>query len=763
MARRSLFHYPEVGAVGYGRLLSALEVDGVLWAAAQKELGGRTGMEVLRLEGDDLVRASLFPDGYVHQPFLFDAEDAPRVAWNEWAGPGWRVCVGAPDLDAGELHDVATVFESDRLCLPPRAVAFGGETWVAWPARREARMVIHVAHGKGEVWDIADGPAVEGDAFRPWLAAGDAGLFLAWDAYRDGAYEVGLAKWDGSGWRTVETLREPGERWMAPKVAVTRGGVYLTWLALREVSDDLGIADHWPLAMLARVSEDGLALVRDPDHPDDDRIAADLRGGLLAVGRYNGYHGLRRNPQLSVSADGGTWLLWESGLETGGAHQGFLAGRPVRADGLGPARVLHRDGYSYAAPAAFGGEALPVAFYNDAGGPPKGLQAARLDLAGVEPFMVEPGYWRRWRVARVPASPRPTRGVAVDGEELHVFWADTHCHSVYSADAEGEVDELIHFARDEAELDAVCILDNDYYPHKAHTEAEWRAHQEFCRHFTREGEFIVFPGYEFTFHRDDLTPDFNHRTVIYARPGGRIVRRHDADGHTDVKLLATLRDSGAMLWPHHWPYKLLDTSIERNVEILSSWLVAMEETPFTMDQLRAGERFGFIGASDTHRACPGLGGALTGVYADALTPKALFDAYRNRRTVATQGFRISVDFRVNGVFIGGEGACDGAPVVEATIEANDPIAFVEVVRDGDVVHRGEPQGKACELCFEDTDAASGDHFYFLRVRLEGDPSFNMTPDGNWRRVFSSKGRYPHNFARARGVFAWTSPVWIERR
>ena len=763
MSRRQLFHYPEVGAVGYGRVLSAVEVGGALWGAAQKEEGGRTGIEVVRSEGEALVRATLFSDGYVHQPSLFEADDAPRVAWNEWADPGWRVRVGTPDPEAGELRDAATLRKSDRLCLPPRAVAFDGETWVAWAERFEGRIALRVARGNGDAWAVAEGPAIGGDAFRPWLAAGDAGLFMAWDAYGDGGYEVGVAKWDGAGWRTLDTLGEFGERWMTPKVAVTPGGVYLTWVALREVSDDLGIADHWPLGMLARVTDDGAEIVTDPNHPDDDRIAADLRGGLLAVGRYNGYHGLRRNPQLSVDGDGRTWLLWESGLETGGAHQGLLAGRPVEAGGLGSPRILHRDGYSYAAPETFRGEALPVAYYHDAGGPPKGIQAARLDPAGVEPFATEAGHWRRWRVERVPASPRPTRGVTVDGEELDVFWSDTHCHSIYSPDAEGEVDELIQYARDEAGLDAVCILDNDYYPNKAHTEAEWRAHQEFCRHFTREGEFVVFPGYEFTFHRDDLTPDFNHRTVIYARPGGRIVRRHDADGHTDVKLLETLRDSGAMLWPHHWPYKLLDTSVERNVEILSSWLVAMEETPFTMDQLRAGERFGFVGASDTHRACPGLGGAMTGVYADALTPEALFGAWRDRRTVATQGFRILVDFRVSGVFIGGEGVCEGAPVVEATVEANDPVAFVEVVRDGDAVHRVEPGGKACEFRFEDADAGEGDRFYFLRVRLEGDPSFNMTPEGDWRRVFSSQGRYPHNFARARGVFAWTSPVWIERR
>lgn len=78
---------------------------------------------------------------------------------------------------------------------------------------------------------------------------------------------------------------------------------------------------------------------------------------------------------------------------------------------------------------------------------------------------------------------------------------------------------------------------------------------------------------------------------------------------------------------------------------------------------------------------PGLGGALTGLYATALAPEALFDAYRQRRTLAMQGFFAYVDFRVNGVLIGSETTSAGPPEIEATVETPEPIEFVDVIRD----------------------------------------------------------------------------------
>ena len=87
-------------------------------------------------------------------------------------------------------------------------------------------------------------------------------------------------------------------------------------------------------------------------------------------------------------------------------------------------------------------------------------------------------------------------------------------------------------------------------------------------------------------------------------------------------------------------------------------------------------------------------------------------------------------------------------------------AASEVIRDGEAIRRDTPGGAVCGLRFDDTGAGPGTHFYFLRIKLVGDPSFNSPIEDGELGPFSVDSRYPHNLARASGVWAWTSPIWV---
>jgi hypothetical protein len=159
---------------------------------------------------------------------------------------------------------------------------------------------------------------------------------------------------------------------------------------------------------------------------------------------------------------------------------------------------------------------------------------------------------------------------------------------------------------------------------------------------------------------------------------------------------------------------------------------------------------------------PGVAGARTGLYVKELTPEAIFDAYRNRRIIATQGFNIFIDFRVNGAFIGQQTKAESSNIITADIKAYEKIDYVEVFRDGKSIWWDSPDGEGVSFEFEDKDVSTGEHFYFMKVKLVGDPSLNVDaiPAENFPKPFEQNSRYPHNLARGRGVFAWTSPVWV---
>ena len=114
------------------------------------------------------------------------------------------------------------------------------------------------------------------------------------------------------------------------------------------------------------------------------------------------------------------------------------------------------------------------------------FKADFMDLAQGEQVVVDNSKRdARWRMTSVKPEAKPTGKVKLPAGEYSVFWADTHCHSNFSVDAEGEVDELVHFGRDMAGLDAMAVVDNDYYPHKALTEPEWCLYGQLARLSTR--------------------------------------------------------------------------------------------------------------------------------------------------------------------------------------------------------------------------------------------------------------------------------------
>jgi len=764
-----IFRHPRVGSIHFGRCLGVAAEGESTWATLQMGESRHTRALVVASRPDQTPRVIRGSNGQAHQPCLAVSDRGEvAVVWNEATADGWEIHGATVDGDVLGAHHV--IHRSPELCLPPTAVFHDNRLCVAWSGRLANRMRIHATTqeaGGFPTAQVVSAPDV--DAFRPHLACGAGRAILVWDEYRDQRYQVSIAQQQDGSWVHTATLGQSAERWLQSRAVVGPDGrAFVVWVVLKPVTDKLGIIDHWPLGMVARIENDRVIPIRDPSHPSDPRTVADLRDGLLASKIYKGYVGLRRNPFLSVNDRGDLWCIWESrGESEGSTVAGALLARRLNTDGTwcSPLRVAE-TGYCYAAPPRFRGNHLPFACLRFDQRGTDVVHLACADLGSGRPIVVDESRWDRWHVQPIEPQPKPAQSIDVDGIAMRYFWADTHVHSVFSPDAEGELDELAHFARDRAGLDILTVIDNDYYPHKALTEPEWRIHQELADHFSEEGRFLWLPGYEFTYHRGDLVPDFNHRCVSFPLGCGPLHRRIDPQTNTDHKMIPVLKAAGAMVYPHHCTYELIDNDAEWNVEATSSWRVCVEETDFTIRQLRAGKRLGFIGSSDTHRAIPGLGGARTGVLAEALTREAVLKAYRNRRLIATQGHNIWIDFRIQGSVTGSQTVAGTAPRIFARIESPAPLDYVELVRDGRVVHRILAGDSACTFSWTDERASEGSHFYFLRVKLVGDPSFNRDgydPTTNDPRPFSQDSRYPHNLARARGPFAWASPIWMSVR
>ena len=759
--------YPKPGVMCFGRVPSVAALPGTFWTAIQTETGRKSDLLVYRTTGNDVETRRVGCQGNAYQPCIVVLDrETLFLTWNEVADRRWRLRSCTVDARTFSFSTPQTLRTSGNLLTAPSATVCRGEAIVVWSERSDDAIGVRMAAQDGDTWALSGILSEVGvDCLRPQVAALDDGrVFLTYDRYVDGTYGVVLAEIVDGEPHVVQVLHRQGERWLTPRILAHRDAVFLLWIALKEVEDGLGIRDHAACAMTGSFRDGEFALLHNPHHPEDSLIAADLREGLLASEAYMGYHGLRRNPYFSVSDDGCLWLLWEMRVEAERNPSGArLVGRTLRDDDTWrSAQELFDGENTYAVPTRFYGRTIPVAFLDRDVDGERVVSHVYVPVDQGSDYRLDTGRWSRWKPATDEPPVKDRAPLRVGDREFRMFWADTHCHSVLCPDAEGEPDELIHYARDIAGLDAVCLVDNDFYPFKALTEPEWNTHEQLSAHYTEPGRFAVFPGWEFTFHRPDLVNTMNHRVVFYPRPGGTLYRRMDVESNTDAKLLALLQATDAVCYPHHMAYEITNAEVDRNVEVVSSWRVCMAESDFTVQQLLAGHRLGFVGSSDSHRANPGLGGAWTGVYAEELTPESLADAYRARRLVATQGFPIWIDFRVEGAFVGEEAKCSRVPVIQAEVRAPRAIERLELLRDGRSIHAVENCGDSVSLVVPDEGGLPGNHFYFLQIKLFGDPSYNIDAAENSYRVFDGyDGRYPHNLARARGAFAWTSPVWID--
>lgn len=776
------FHYPPRGAASISReIISALTADGTPVAVAKTESNGDEEITLFYPDSaDDIKRKRLsVKDGTrPHLPYMTcGASGYCLVAWNACRDGKWHLLCRSFDTVASCADGPPDiVHRSEHLILPPAVAENGNTICVVWAEETKGRFLIYVSYrpfGGGDWSEPTLLSMQEADCLRPCIAPVKGGWLVAWDRYADGQYVLQYTVFDGKKSPDVMTLKHEGERWFMPRcVSDGAGRAYLVWIAVSLVKDeDMGIYDHQTAGLCAAVEAGKAYLLEDVDSPSNSRFTADLREGLLGTTFHNGHHGLRRNLQPCLWNDR-LWLCWELRREKDkdGRIQdqthGLLVGRTWENDVWSPTRLLHSDMFSYSLTGRVSAGDIPVWFIDFDG---EEAHIPRFRMLSLDNLDVSDQRnvreWARWKSASRPAASPRRRSVALGGETMDLFWADTHCHSVLSADAEGELDELVMFGRDVAGLDIMAIVDNDYYPCKALTGAEWEVLQATARRYTQAGRFILFPAYEYTYHRESLQErngsDFNHRYIMYPPSGSPLVRRTDPGGADDAALMRTLRNTDALLVAHHNTWELLDPDLDRNVEVCSSWRICIEECDFIMRQLKAGVKFGFVGSSDSHRLVPGLGGALTGVFAKELTPEAVLDAYRKRRLIATTGCRIFIDFRVADLFIGEEGQVEGAPRVTGSVRAPREIEQVDVIRDGQVIHQLMPAANAVDIDFTD-DTAVGRHFYFVRVKLVGDPAFNIgTENLQDYRPFQQQGKYPGNWARADGCFGWSTPIWIE--
>ncbi len=334
---------------------------------------------------------------------------------------------------------------------------------------------------------------------------------------------------------------------------------------------------------------------------------------------------------------------------------------------------------------------------------------------------------------------------------MNIYFGDLHCQSMYHSDSIGTPAEGYAYGRDVALLDFMGITDSS-----GHLKDDgWQETQEAARDFYAPGDFVTLKAFEYGGHEGR-----GHHNVIFrgAEIEPVIEQLRGADYETFFGYLRERGDCIAI--PHHtksWTdWDAFAQDIEPLVEVYSCWGSGVEhqdplweksEKPGSgvFNALDRGYRFGFIGCGDSHSGMPGRSfpqdrqwcvhrkSGFTGVYAPELTREAIFDALVNRRTYATTGVRMILEFSVNGVMMGGELDLDD-PEAERVIRIHaigeGPIEHMKIVKNNEDLVVRECSGEEEYFEFVDVDPAEDGDWYYVRVVQEDEET------------------------------GWSSPVWV---
>ena len=734
------------------------DADGRLWVAWHSYREKEDRILIRSFKGNRRGKVLEISDrpGINFQPKIACDGHTVWVVWVAMREDRW--CILARSVTSRGMGAVVRLSENEaEEAFPAVATGACGRIWAAWTSLGNGRRQVFGRFLSDGTWSdpilLSSG---SGEHYRPVLCGDTDGVWLAYGTCRKGAYDLYVRQWtpEGIGRPSKFSLTDSWE--LFPRLCADgEGGVWAAWAATHDVMDDRGIVDHKVDLMASHFDGKGWTPYRSSGRNRPIGYVTHLYDALLGREHYWGFLGWRRRPQLVREADGDVWVLYERKEDESANRHGpdaaFYA-RSLTGKGRSRSYEVDQDVYAYTVngdlPVVAG--RLPVAAQISSGKYYADICAGYLALDRSRPIKGCPASdWKRWKPVRLPqpagSGRRPT--MTVGGKTYKLYWGDPHCHGNLSGDAEGEIDENYTYGRVKSRLDFMAVTDNDAIYDNAFTPSEWALIRAEAAYFDNPGRFVAISAYERTFNKYDGRGP-NHRIIMFPHEDGQVYRYTEPDADSLEKWVALMRDEDAFTFAHHDRWWTIPDPSLGGAELCSCWDIYIHLQDTIPRHLREGYRLAFMGNSDSHRIVPGMGGALTGVWAEDLTREGIFEALRARRCFATNGERVTLDVRVNGAPMGSEVAVEGEVRVDCRIHAPRMVQRVDLFRDGEQV-LGRTVGKRrATLKFTDTPEP-GRHFYYVQVSLKPIPRKAM-------------GGRCGNLQVAVGDYAWSSPIWVAR-
>ena len=761
----------------------AVTPDGVVWTAWQAYEDRGDNVYARRATDAQPMKLNDAKGDIYGTSIAADSKGGIHVVWSERHDIDWNLYERVYSGNAWSARREITASATGPNMFHKLVQASGtGPLRLIWVGYEGGESYLYLASWNGAGWEKAQRMS-EASVWAPdGVASKDGSLYLAWDSYRDGNYDVFFrhVRPDGTADEIEQVTKSP--RFEAhPSLAVDGQG--RPWLAWDESGANWG--KDWTHEDIYRGTtlytnrsirvaiKDGGEWKEGPDFsaavPDRLRrywelphLAADSNGRIWAMFQI-------RTSAINNREDfwcaGGLWDLYLTTVENGVWQPAAIipdsTGRPetpfqITAAGPRVFMTWALDGRQY-------GKIVPgfqsktmvhydvdMASASRPGASGQVQLAAFTQRTGQAPVN-EPN--EKEDVARIRAY-----RTSVNGTEYRILRGDFHRHSEISNDGSGDgsIEDYYRYNLDAASMDTGILTD-----HNMGGDAEyswWRTEKSYDL-FRIRGRYLPLFGYE----RSVNYPN-GHRNVVFDHRGVRTLPVGPDENQGRVNsggiIYPYLRQDRGICFEHSLAtdqgtdWRDNDTDLEPLVEIYQGYHAAYEYAGgpraesdtyhvqihgpyrplgFWWNALDKGLLLGVQASSDhisTHVS-----------YALLLTPevdrKVIVDNMRQRHAYAATS-NIVLDFEAQEAdgkrHLQGDWIQKAGPVkLTAKIMGTDVIQRVELIRNGKFVYSQEPNAKNYNLEFADQTPPAGRTYYYVRVQQM---------DRN---------------------LAWSSPIWVGQR
>lgn len=706
--------------------------SGVLWVAytSYSEVGGESIiLKRVQPPVDSFVVSA--KSGFEYKPRLYcDDKNTLWIVWAAKRDDNWDIYYRTFQNEV--FGNERRVTNNPYVDIDPAVCGDSkGAVWIVWQSNLNGNFDIY---GTRILNSAAKDPVAISISssmdLRPAIVADKKGnLYVVWDRQVEGSYCVLMRKFNGKQWENEILLSAEIGFNVCPAIAVNKkGSMAVAWSSNIQPDGTIGFTPWIRGAIL-----DGNKRTYFTPASENDQ---------LKNGEEQGFE----FPTLIYDREGKLWLF-------GRPSQGFYA------------QVIHKNKksalYKFDVD-GWGGRGQYVNAILRSNG---AIATVRRDIRNVFFYEIPPvsdniivrllTLTTRQMVKPEP-TPLPMKHTRKPNDSLTLVFGDIHQHSSLS-DGMGTADECYTRSRYVLGHDFAALTDHEWFTANMILPSEWEWIKIVGKQFEEAGVFVTLPAYEWTTGR--VPAGFGHKNVYFSDWDQDIAGvRNNAS--TTTNLFTALKQHAAFAIPHHigWTgidWERHDTTVQPAIEIVSTHgaFEYMGNEPimhrggmsgyFVQDGWARGLVFGVTGSTDGHglRWHHGIGrkenewlAGFTGAYVKAKTRLDILDAIRNRRTYATSGARIDVDFRINGNRMGTIVHINDSLVITIEVVGTARLHYVKLLCDNkEVATFGKDieEGRGLKTTHRLHPLAPGRHWFYLRVLQED------------------------------AEMAWSSPIWID--